>query len=88
MIKTKIADYVLRIICLAAVAAGVIVWNNHQVEKRVKAECALQQAQTQIAVEDKKQEEIKNVQEQSAVIHSRPNAKRDSLLKAMRNGTL
>jgi hypothetical protein len=35
-----------------------------------------------------KQKEVEDVAKAKAIIHSKPNAKRDSLLQSMRNGAL
>lgn len=88
MTKAKLIDIVLRLVCLCLAIVAFLAWYKHQVEKRVVAECKLEQAQT-IIVENKAQiKEVENVASQKAVIYSKPNASRDSLLNAMRQGKL
>lgn len=88
MIKTKIIDLILRCALVAVAICALILWSNHQVEKRVKAECELKAVQQVVITTEVKQKEVEDVAKAKAVIHSRPNAKRDSLLNAMRNGAL
>ena len=88
MTKTKIIDYILRATLLVVAFVAFWLWSNHQVEKRVLAECAMRQTTAEIEVLKIKQAEVKNVEVKKAVIHSKPNAGRDSLLEQMRNGKL
>jgi len=86
--KAKLIDIVLHFICLCLAIVAFLAWYKHQVEKRVVAECKLEQAQT-IIVENKAQiKEVENVASKKAVIYSKPNASRDSLLNAMHQGKL
>lgn len=88
MVKAKIIDLVIRGVLIAISVGAFFLWSNHQVEKRVKAECELKAVQQIIITTEAKHKEVKDVEKAKAVIHSRPNAKRDGLLAAMRNGTL
>ena len=88
MTKAKIIDMTLRAVCLVVGLCLFFWWSNRQVAKRVAAECELKSAQQTIIKTEVKQKEIENVAKSKAVIYSRPNAKRDSLLSSMRNGTL
>lgn len=88
MIKTKVIDILERIALLAVALAAFLFWSNHQVEKRVKAECALQHSSKEIEVLKVQQKEAKDVEVKKSVIYSKPNAGRDSLLNKMRAGQL
>ncbi len=88
MIKTKVIDMLGRAALVAAALAVFWFWSNHQVEKRVKAECALQHSNQQILVMEKHQKEAENVENKKADIYSKPNAGRNSLLNKMRAGQL
>ncbi|MBR3676587.1 MAG: hypothetical protein IKN71_05595 [Alphaproteobacteria bacterium] len=88
MTKAKIVDLILRCALIALAVCAFFYWSNHQVAKRVKAECELKVAQQVVITTEAKQKEVENVAKAKAVIHSRPNANRDSLLNAMRNGEL
>lgn len=88
MTKAKIIDLILRCVLIIIAVGAFFLWNNHQVEKRVKAECELKAAQQVVITTEAKQKEVEDVAKAKAVIHSRPNANRDSLLNAMRNGAL
>lgn len=86
--KAKIIDLVLRFICLAVGICLFFWWSNRQVEKRVAAECSLKQAKKEIVIIEQTKKEVENVAHKKAVIHSKPNANRDGLLKLMRAGQL
>lgn len=88
MTKAKIVDLILRCVMLALAVSAFFMWSNRQVEKRVKAECELKAVQQVVITTEAKQKEVEDVAKAKAVIHSRPNANRDSLLKAMRDGAL
>ena len=88
MTKAKIIDIILRGVCLVVGLSLFFWWSNRQVEKRVKAECELKAVQQVVITTEAKQKEVEDVARKKAVIHSRPNANRDSLLNAMRNGAL
>lgn len=88
MTKAKIIDLVLRGVFLIIGLSLFFWWQNTQVEKRVKAECEMRQAKQEVLVQEAKQKEVKDVANKTAVIHSRPNLKRDGLLASMRNGEL
>ena len=88
MTKAKLIDYVVRAVFLGVAVVAFWLWSGYQVEKRVQAECSLQYSQAEIDVLKIKQAEVKNVEVQKAVIHSRPNASRDWLLQQMRAGQL
>lgn len=88
MTKAKIIDLILRCVLIAIAIGAFFLWSNHQVEKRVKAECELKAVQQVVITTETKQKEVEDVAKAKAVIHSRPNANRDSLLNAMRNGAL
>lgn len=88
MTKAKIFEYLGRIVLLAVALAAFWFWSTAQVEKRVKAECALQYNNQQIYVMESQQKEAKNVELKKSAIYSRPNANRDSLLNKMRANQL
>ena len=88
MTKAKIIDLILRCVLIIIAVGAFFLWSNHQVEKRVKAECELKAVQQVVITTKAKQKEVEDVAKAKAVIHSRPNANRDSLLNAMRNGAL
>lgn len=88
MMKAKIIDIILRAVCLAVGLSLFFWWSNRQVEKRVAAECELKAVQQVVITTKAKQKEVEYVAKAKAVIYSRPNAKRDSLLSSMRNGAL
>ncbi len=88
MTKVKIIDLILRCVLIIIAVGAFFLWSNHQVEKRVKAECELKAVQQVVITTEAKQKEVENVAKAKAVIHSKPNANRDSLLNAMRNGAL
>ena len=88
MMKTKVLSYVGRLVLLAIAFAAFWFWSNAQVEKRVKAECAAAQAETQIKKMAQEKNEAKNVEVKKSVIYSKPNLNRDSLLNPMRAGQL
>lgn len=88
MTKAKIVDLLLRGVLLVVGIGLFFWWFDNQVEKRVKAECELKQAKQGVLVQEAKQKEVKDVANKTAVIHSRPNLKRDGLLASMRNGEL
>ncbi|MBQ8465279.1 MAG: hypothetical protein IJ545_04640 [Alphaproteobacteria bacterium] len=88
MTKAKILDIILRFVAVALAIAAFLVWYNFQIEKRVKAECSLSQAQEKIEQTQAQQKEVEHVAHQKAVIYSKPNASRDSLLDEMRAGKL
>jgi len=88
MTKAKILEYVGRIILIAVGVAAFWFWSNAQVEKRVKAECALQHANQSIEKMEIEKQEVHNVDIKKAAIYSKPNDKRDSLLNKMRAGQL
>jgi len=88
MTKAKIIDIILRAICLVVGVCLFFWWSNRQVEKRVKAECELKAVQQVVITTEAKQKEVEDVAKAKAIIHSKPNAKRDSLLQSMRNGAL
>lgn len=88
MTKAKIIDLILRCVLIIIAVGAFFLWSNHQVEKRVKAEYELKAVQQMVITTEAKQKEVEDVAKTKAVIHSRPNANRDSLLNAMRNGAL
>ena len=88
MTKAKIIDLILRCVLIIIAVGAFFLWSNYQVEKRVKAECELKAVQQVVITTEAKQKEVEDVAKAKAVIHSRPNANRDSLLNAMRNGAL
>lgn len=88
MTKAKILEYLGRIVLLAVALTAFWFWSTAQVEKRVKAECALQHSNQQILVMEKHQKEAENVENKKADIYSKPNAGRNSLLNKMRAGQL
>lgn len=88
MTKAKIIDLILRCVLIIIAVGAFFLWSNRQVEKRVKAECELKAVQQVVITTEAKQKEVEDVAKAKAVIHSRPNANRDSLLNAMRNGAL
>ena len=88
MTKAKIIDLILRGVLLSVGLCLFFWWSNRQVEKRVKAECELKAVQQVVITTEAKQREVEDVAKAKAVIHSKPNAKRDSLLSSMRNGAL
>lgn len=88
MTKTKIFEYLGRIVLLTVAMAAFWFWSTAQVEKRVKAECALQYSNQQIYVMESQHKEAKNVEFKKSAIYSRPNAGRSRLLNKMRAGQL
>jgi hypothetical protein len=88
MTKARIIDIALRAILLVVGLSLFFWWSNRQVEKRVAAECELKAVQQVVITTEAKQKEVEDVAKAKAVIHSKPNAKRDSLLSSMRNGAL
>ncbi len=88
MIKAKVIDILERVAILAVALAAFWLWSNYQIEKRVQAECALQHSNYENEIMRAKQQEAENVETKKAVIYSKPNAGRDSLLNKMRAGQL
>ena len=88
MTKVKLIEYLGKILLLAVGIIAFWFWSTWQVEKRVIAECALQHSNQELAVKETQEKEAKNVEVKKAVIYSKPNANRDSLLNKMRAGQL
>lgn len=88
MTKVKLIEYLGKILLLAVGIIAFWFWSTWQVEKRVIAECALQHSKQELVAKETQEKEAKNVEVKKAVIYSKPNANRDSLLNKMRAGQL
>ncbi len=86
--KFKLIRGLGNIVLMALAAAALWLWGGHQVEKRAFAECEAQYHKQLVEIERSYKKELKNVEKQREVIHSKPNATRDSLLHAMHKGLL